>query len=663
MRASSPGSRSLSPESRRGGSAIRPAARPQSPKSTLRRNGCGSSVGSSANLHAAVSSSSSLSCQSGSVATSAAAANCSPAALAQRDRSSMKVENEDLRLENARLQSQLCKARTMINLQRKQLDEAMAVRDRERLRAESLQSVARELQRRLDEESSKANVLQRTITNAISEHASHVAMAAAQGSSEAPPRSHSSRSPNGSQSRRSNGSSHVSGFAPKASPGSPRQPSEDHQGSLDEERWKEDDLEEEEDDCDQQKGQGQERRLHYRLHRRQVQASSGKHLHLGTLEEEEEDGEEEALEQEHPDDEAHVGQQQESQTMRSWEYVVQGQYDSSFSEQLDFAPKLVSCFPEDAVSSAKSRGVAFVCSRGRRADATVPNQDDFVLARHSLANDGHIALYGVFDGHGPAGHHCAAYARGLLPESLFGQGSLLAGPEEALKLAFAQVQAGMLKQPFDAETSGTTAVVGLVLHMPAPPDDPSQQGESWLYVANVGDSRAVLVSRKGVHRLTRDHRPDDDDEAQRVQSEGGEVRRLRPGSGTSRIYAPGCQWPALALTRSLGAAIAGACGVSSEPEIASRRLTPGGDELLILGTDGLFEFCNTKEVASRLSSQGVADEVLEDVCAAARRRWARSSYNETVDDITVVAVSLDQSLGGRSSIEVAAVPAGGEADS
>jgi serine/threonine protein phosphatase PrpC len=338
---------------------------------------------------------------------------------------------------------------------------------------------------------------------------------------------------------------------------------------------------------------------------------------------------------------------------RSWEYVVQGQHDSSSSKHSDFSPKLVSCFPEDAVRSARQRGVGFVCTRGRRADSSVPNQDDFVLARHSLANEGHIALYGVFDGHGPAGHHCAAYARGLLPESLFSQASLLAGPEEALRLAFARVQEGMLQQSFDAETSGTTATVALVLHLPTSADDsPSQQVETSLYVANVGDSRAVLVSRRGkdvtdiaVKRLTRDHRPDDVAEVQRVQREGGEVRRVRQGSGSCRIFSPGCQWPALALTRSLGASIAATCGVSSEPEISSERLTAGTDELLVLGTDGLFEFCSTKEVATRLSTDGIEDEILEDICASARRRWSRSSYNDTVDDITLIAVSLNQSIG------------------
>jgi len=536
----------------------------------------------------------------------------------------MKGENEELRLENARLQGQLCKARTMISLLRKQLDDATAARDRERLKAESLQTVTRELQRRLDEEATKASVLQRTISNAISQNSANGG-----GASQDLEQSLQKQPAN---TRPLAGRRHGTSSAPNIGLKSNGSGAEKAQGSMD-------GLEEEE--------QPEMRRPH---HRRQFSAGSNPrpHASLDTLEEE---AEEDLEDSENSPIRASASGQQELGAQRSWEYVVQGQYDRSFSEQLDFAPKLVSCFPEDAVNSAKARGVAFVCSRGRRADSGVPNQDDFVLARHSLANNGHIALYGVFDGHGPAGHHCAAYARGLLPESLFGQGSLIAGPEEALRLAFSQVQEGMLQQAFDSETSGTTATVALVLDLPADPEEPDGQGESWLYVANVGDSRAVLVSRKGdgnseltVNRLTRDHRPDDAAEAERIQSEGGEVRRLRPGSGSSRIFSPGCQWPALALTRSLGAAIAASCGVNAEPEINSLRLSPGEDCLLVLGTDGLFEFCNTKEVATRLCVEGISDEVLEDVCAAARRRWARSSYNDTVDDITLVAVSLEQSL-------------------
>ena len=92
------------------------------------------------------------------------------------------------------------------------------------------------------------------------------------------------------------------------------------------------------------------------------------------------------------------------------------------------------------------------------------------------------------------------------------------------------------------------------------------------------------------------------------------------------------------------------------------RVATGSDELLVLGTDGLFEFCSTKEVATRLcasvlshfegvskafrGTEGVSDDVLEDVCSVARRRWARSSYNDTVDDITAIAAGCQAPFEG-----------------
>lgn len=562
----------------------------QSPRAALRRSGSGASATIPVS-------------QPDGSGPSSTAATAPPSVLERELGNLRKVDREDLRSENARLQNQLAKARNNVSVLRKQLEESNAARDRERLRAESLQNVARELQRRLEEECAKANVLQKTIANAISQNASSNGFQAPDIMSK--PSSATRRRPAG----------------PASGAGVPEKGEETR-----------DPLEKaDKDDVDV-------RPRHPRAH-----FSGGvKNAGLETLPEEGEAS----------DDSPARGAAAEDgeDGPRSWEYVVQGQYDR-LADQTDFAPKLVSCFPEDAVACARSRGVAFVCTRGRRADAGVPNQDDFVLARHSLANNGHIALYGVFDGHGQAGHHCAGYARSVLPESLFGQGSLIAGPDEALRVAFAQVQEGLLQQDFDTETSGTTATVALVLHFPEADDESELQGESWLYVANVGDSRAVLVSRTGedhseisVNRLTRDHRPDDLSEAERIAAEGGEVRRLRPGAGTSRIFAPGCQWPAMALSRSLGASVAATCGVSAEPEVASVRIARGSDEMLILGTDGLFEFCSTKEVATRLCSGGVSDEVLEEVCSIARRRWARSSYNDTVDDITAIAVSLEKSL-------------------
>lgn len=335
---------------------------------------------------------------------------------------------------------------------------------------------------------------------------------------------------------------------------------------------------------------------------------------------------------------------------RTWEFVVQGKHDD-MELQADFAPKLVSCFPDDALERAWSRGVACVCSRGRRLDNSTPNQDDFLVARHTLANNGHIALYGVFDGHGPAGHHCASFVRGSLPESLFGHPALLQKPEETLRRAFELTQAALLQQPFDTENSGTTAALSLVLNVPTPTMSTTSgqasesDNETWLFVAHVGDSRIILASQDeansfSVTALTRDHRPDDAEEADRIRREGGEVRKLHRNSAAVRIFAVDQDRPASALTRCLGASASSMCGVVPDPEINAYRLRPGVDVLLLLGTDGLFEFCNDRDAVGAMLRSGVDVPALEEICAESRRQWASSSYNETVDDVTAIAVSL-----------------------
>merc|ERR1712113_1306676 len=113
-------------------------------------------------------------------------------------------------------------------------------------------------------------------------------------------------------------------------------------------------------------------------------------------------------------------------------------------------------------------------------------------------------------------------------------------------------------------------VIALVLSLPAPPGtepvvghDRARAGEVWLFVAHVGDSRAVLASQKGndssaftVTALTHDHRPDDTDEAERIRHAGGEIRKLNANSDAARVFAPGRNKPGMALTRCFGASAA-----------------------------------------------------------------------------------------------------------
>ena len=97
------------------------------------------------------------------------------------------------------------------------------------------------------------------------------------------------------------------------------------------------------------------------------------------------------------------------------------------------------------------------------------------------AGDGGFDLWGVFDGHGKTGDHCAGYVRDQLPGLL--KAKCKEHPqdfEKAYKEAFIQVNEGLHKSSIDDSLSGTTAIVVLF------------EGGT-IHVANVGDTRVVLV--------------------------------------------------------------------------------------------------------------------------------------------------------------------------
>jgi pyruvate dehydrogenase phosphatase len=111
-------------------------------------------------------------------------------------------------------------------------------------------------------------------------------------------------------------------------------------------------------------------------------------------------------------------------------------------------------------------------------------------------------------------------------------------------------------------------------------------------------------------------------------------------------------------------------GVISEPEVNTRELD-GGDRLLVLASDGVWEHLSDQEAIDIAASAGgyaagaggatttaaaaaAAAAVAFDnaaaaraVCAAARVRWTTGSA-AGVDDITAVVAHLDQSLRGSA---------------
>lgn len=124
-----------------------------------------------------------------------------------------------------------------------------------------------------------------------------------------------------------------------------------------------------------------------------------------------------------------------------------------------------------------------------------------------------VTLAAIFDGHG--GDETSRWLGDNLPRILQRHGSqLLSNVSRGLRTAFGAAEA-QLQRELRAPVSGATALCALVV-------------DDMLHVANVGDSRAVLVERclEGAptcRPLSRDHKPNEAAEAARLEALDADV--------------------------------------------------------------------------------------------------------------------------------------------
>lgn len=143
----------------------------------------------------------------------------------------------------------------------------------------------------------------------------------------------------------------------------------------------------------------------------------------------------------------------------------------------------------------------------------------------------------------------------------------------------------------DINFSGTTTVSLLLL-------------QKTVYSANVGDSRAILIScnKHGEwtsQPLSRDQKPDEPGEMQRILKYGGRVEAFKDFNGDpigpARVWLKHENIPGLAMSRSIGDKIAAQVGVLAEPEILEFSLTEE-DKIIVLASDGVWEFLSNDQV-------------------------------------------------------------------
>lgn len=272
------------------------------------------------------------------------------------------------------------------------------------------------------------------------------------------------------------------------------------------------------------------------------------------------------------------------------------------------------------------------------------NQDSY-FAHINFANQQDAYLFGVCDGHGFYGGEVSGFIKQRLPQIISADPDIHSNPKKAIVRSIFKCNDELGKINLDVKFSGSTLNLVLI------------QGRI-LYCANVGDSRSLLarqiydpvnkstaLNKWMAIAISRDHKPDNPEESKRIYASGGRVQAYQDENGNpagpARVWLKNQDLPGLAMSRSLGDAVAASVGVICEAEVVSLELQPE-DKFIVLGSDGVFEFISNEEIV-KLSVPYFRLGDIEGCCEAivkeSTRRW--KSEEEVIDDITALCVFLD----------------------
>ncbi|KAG2590142.1 probable protein phosphatase 2C 7 isoform X1 [Panicum virgatum] len=240
--------------------------------------------------------------------------------------------------------------------------------------------------------------------------------------------------------------------------------------------------------------------------------------------------------------------------------------------------------------------------RGRR-----PGMEDFYDIKSSTIDDKQINFFGVFDGHG--GTRAAEYLKEHLFENLKKHPAFVTDTKSAISETYKKTDADFLDAVAEGNIQvGSTASTAVLVG-------------NHLYVANVGDSRAVISKAGKAIALSDDHKPNRSDERKRIEDAGGIV----VWSGTWRVGG------ILAMSRAFGNHLLKRF-IVADPEIQDQEID-GELEFLILASDGLWDVVPSEHAVAFVKDEDGPE-------AAARKLTEIAFRRGSTDNITCIVVEF-----------------------
>ncbi|KAF4652999.1 hypothetical protein FOZ61_009273 [Perkinsus olseni] len=289
-----------------------------------------------------------------------------------------------------------------------------------------------------------------------------------------------------------------------------------------------------------------------------------------------------------------------------------------------------------------------------------PSQEDrFVLDMKIKTPEGdpHVHGVAVYDGH--SGGACADYVVEHLGRTITQclrakptEQAFTARLKQSVREAFILTDDDFLQLATNHEMpDGTTAIIGLFWA--------DSYHRMKLLTAHVGDSRGVLGKQDGSMsmRLTEDHKPNREDEAQWISEHGGNLAEV---NGIWRVFTPTAvkvgdkvlQW-GLAVSRSLGDLPLKRPQpvIQAQAEVSVFDINPNEDRAVVMATDGIYDVLSDQEVISLISPLAGKPSLRPEVGA---RRIVRRSYERLSDDNLTAVVIYVMPPGVKETLDLSA---------
>ncbi|KMZ63687.1 putative Protein phosphatase 2c [Zostera marina] len=231
--------------------------------------------------------------------------------------------------------------------------------------------------------------------------------------------------------------------------------------------------------------------------------------------------------------------------------------------------------------------------------------EDYHVANFIRTGNQKLGLFAIFDGH--LGDEVPAYLQKNLFTNILNEKQFVDYPDRGITGAYEKTDQAILSHNPALGRGGSTAVTAILVNFQK------------LWIANVGDSRAVLLKDGDVLQMTIDHEPST--ERQFIEDKGGFVSNL-PGD-VPRVNGQ------LAVSRAFGDKSLKS-HLRSDPDIRSADVTPN-TELMILASDGLWKVMSNEEAVE------VARKI-KDPQSAAKKLTAEALKKDSKDDISCIVV-------------------------